>query len=57
MTRHGWVGDVGQAEFAEEAAFFFLGQFAALARGQEALQGKFQRFVTQDLGLERFPDQ
>ena len=31
MARDRRVGDVGQAQFAEQAALFFLGRFAALA--------------------------
>ena len=57
VARDGGVGDVGQAEFAEEAALLVLGQFAALADGQEAFEREFQRFFAQDLGLERFADQ
>ena len=31
VARDGRVGDVGQAQLAEQAALFFLGRFAALA--------------------------
>ncbi len=57
VARDGRVGDVGQAELAEQAALFFLGRLAALAERQEAFERQFQRFLAQDLGLERSADQ
>ena len=57
VARDGGVGDVGQAEFAEEAALFVLRKFAALAHGQKAFERQFERFLAEDLGLERFADE
>ena len=57
VPRDGRIGDVGQAELAEQAALFFLRRFAALAEWQEAFERQLQRFFAQDLGLERSADQ
>ena len=53
----GGIGDVGQAEFAEEAALLFLGLVVEVAEGEEAFEREFERFFAQDLGLERAADQ
>ena len=57
VARDGRVGNVGQAELAEQAALLLLGRFAALGERQEAFERQFQRLLAQDLGLERFADQ
>jgi hypothetical protein len=57
MLGDGRVGDVGQAQLAEEAALLFLGQVAARGDGQEAIERQLQRLFAQHLGLQRFADQ
>ena len=57
MPGDGRIGDVGQAELAEEAALLFLGLIAARGDGQEAIEGELEHFFAQDFGLERFADQ
>ena len=57
VARDGGVGDIRQAQFAEQAALLFLRRFAALGERQEAFERQFQRLFAQDLGLERLADQ
>ena len=40
MLGDGGVGDVGQAQLAEETALLFLGHVAARGDGQEAIEGQ-----------------
>ena len=56
MPADGGVGNVGQAEFAEEAALFFFRHFAARGDGQKAIERQFERFGARDFGLERAAD-
>ena len=53
----GGIGDVGQAELAEEAALFVFGRFAARGEREEAFERQLQRFGAQDLGFERPADE
>ena len=56
MAGDGGVGDVGQAEFAEEALLLFLGFFVEGAEGEEAFEGQFERFLAEDFGFESAAD-
>ena len=57
MLGDGGIGDIGQAQFAEETALLFLGQVAARGDGQEAFERQFQRLFAQHFGLQRLADQ
>ena len=57
MARDGGIGDVRQAEFAEEAALLFLRLVLQIAERQEAFEREFQHFFAQDLGSQRAADQ
>ena len=57
MLGDGRVGDVGQAQLAEETALLFLGHVAARGDGQESVEGQLQRLFAQHLGLQRFADE
>jgi hypothetical protein len=53
----GGVRDVGQAEFAEEAALFVLGKLAAFGDGEETVEREFERLFPENFGLEGFADE
>src|SRR5581483_2427727 len=57
VAGHRGVGNVGQAEFVEEAALLVLGHFAALGDGQEAIHRQLERFLAKDSALQRPADQ
>ena len=57
VARDGGIGNVRQAELAEEAALLFLRLVLQLAERQEAFEREFQRFLAQDLGSQRAADQ
>ena len=57
VPRDGRVGNVGQAQFAEQAALLVLWRLPALAERQKTLQRQFQRLFAQNRALERTADQ
>ncbi len=57
MAGDGGIGNVWQAQLAEEAALFFLGRLAAFGERQKAFERQLQRFFAQNFGFERFADQ
>ena len=57
MARDGGIGNVGQAEFAEDALLFLLRLFGQLAGRKKPAQREFQNLFARDGGLQRAADQ
>ena len=57
MLGDGGVGDIGQAEFAEQAALVVLRPFSERGGGQEAVEGELEGFRAENLGAEGAADE